>query len=102
MPEIKFIVSGNSQVHGKRDNTHHDITLFHIHAHDMLPNNVLIGLSSYLTDACETGVAGVCSTGVSGAGTGTDTGTGAEDGIHLDRRVKGEAGRHSVRFMAGR
>lgn len=47
-------------------------------------------------------MAGVCSTGVSGGRTGTDAGTGAEAGTKLDRRVKGEAGRHSVRFMAGR
>ncbi len=54
------------------------------------------------TGACETGVAGVCTTGLSGAGTGTDAGTGGESGTKFDRKVMGEAGRHSVRFMAGR
>lgn len=55
-----------------------------------------------LTNACETGVAGVCSTGFSGTGTGTEAGTGSEAGTKLANRVKGDAGRHSVRFMAGR
>lgn len=68
----------------------------------MLSNNAFIVLSVHLTGACETGVAGVCSTGVSGAGTMTDAGTGAEAGIKLDKKVKGDAGRHSVMFMAGR
>lgn len=54
----------------------------------------------YLTGACETGVAGVCTSRVSGVG--TEAGTGAEAGTKLDKRVKGDAGRHSVRFMAGR
>lgn len=40
------------------------------------------------------------STGVSAAG--TEAGYGAGTGTKLDRRVKGDAGRHSVRFMAGR
>lgn len=56
----------------------------------------------YLTVACETGVAGVCSTGVSVGGTGTEAGPGAEAGTKLDKRVKGDVGRHSVRFIAGR
>lgn len=47
-------------------------------------------------------MAGVCSIRVSGAETGIDAGTGVEAGTKLDRKVKGEAGRHSVRFMAGR
>lgn len=47
-------------------------------------------------------MAGVRSSGVSVAGTGTEAGTGAEAGTKLDKRVKGDAGRHSVRFMAGR
>lgn len=45
-------------------------------------------------------MAGVSSTGVSNAG--TVAGTGAEAGTKLDSRAKGDAGRHSVRFMAGR
>ena len=47
-------------------------------------------------------MAGVCSMGLSVAGTGTDAGTGAEAGTRLDRKAKEEAERHSVRFMAGR
>lgn len=53
-----------------------------------------------LTGVCETGVAGVFSTGISEAGTGSTTG--AESGTKLAKRVKGDAGRHSVRLMAGR
>lgn len=43
-------------------------------------------------------MAGVCSMGASGAGPGTEAGTGTK----FDKKVKGDAGRHSVRFMAGR
>lgn len=68
----------------------------------MLSNNAFIAFSLYLTGACETGVAGVRASGASGGGTGTEAGTGAEAGTKLDRRVKGDVGRHSVRFMAGR
>lgn len=57
-----------------------------------------IYISFSLTDTCETGVAGVCSMGASGAGPGTEAGTGTK----FDKKVKGDAGRHSVRFMAGR
>lgn len=53
-----------------------------------------------LTGACEIGVAGDFSSGVSGVG--IRTGTGAEAGTKLARRVKGDAECHSVRFMAGR
>lgn len=68
----------------------------------MLSDNAFIVLSLCLTGACETGVAGVCTIGVSGTELGTDAGTGAEAGTKFDRKVRGEAGRHSVRFMAGR
>lgn len=67
----------------------------------MLCNNIWIHLQA-LTGACDTGVAGVCTTGVFAAESGADAGTGAEAGTKLDKRVRGEAGRHSVRFMAGR
>lgn len=47
-------------------------------------------------------MAGVCSAGAPGGRTGTEAGAGATAGTKLDRRVMGDAGRHSVRFMAGR
>lgn len=47
-------------------------------------------------------MAGVCLNGASGAETGTEARAGAEAGIMLVSRVRGEAGRHSVRLMAGR
>lgn len=50
----------------------------------------------HLTGVSDAGVAGVCRTGVSGAETEADAGT------RLYQRVRGETGRHSVRFMAGR
>lgn len=53
-------------------NMHHEILYTHTHNHSVLSNNaqVLLIVSS-LTGACETGVAGVSSTGDSAAGTGT-------------------------------
>lgn len=74
----------------------------HTHTHSCLVLSLYRSASFSLTGACETGVAGVHSSGVSGAGTGAEVGAGAETGTKLDRRVKGDADRHSVRFMAGR
>lgn len=63
-------------------------------------NNTLIALYQYLTGACDTGVAGVWSTEVSGAE--PDAETEAESGPKLDRKVKRETECHSVMFIAGR
>lgn len=56
----------------------------------MLCNNIWIYLQALTT------------TGAFAVESGADAGTGAEAGTKLDKRVRGEAGRHSVRFMAGR
>lgn len=70
--------------------------------HSVLSNKASLLLITVisLTGACETGVAAVCSIGASDAGSGAETGAEAES--KLARRVKGDVGRHSVRFMAGR
>lgn len=52
--------------------------------------------SLHLTGVSDAGLAGVCWMGVSGAEAEADPGT------RLYQRVRGDTGRHAVRFMAGR